>query len=73
MNIDSKTIISVTAANQNFSKVVKMCEENGQAVIFKRNKPRYMMIDINNPHIADKACEQIKDWQNEMKGQKKND
>lgn len=73
MNIDSKTIISVTDANQNFSKVVKMCEENGQAVIFKRNKPRYMMIDINNAQIASKACEQIKDWQRELKGQEKND
>ncbi len=70
MNIDSKTIISVTAANQNFSKVVKMVEENGEAVIFKRNKPRYMMIDINNFKIADKAFEQLKDWQKESKGKK---
>lgn len=68
MNIDSKTIISVTAANQNFSKVVKMVEENGEAVIFKRNKPRYMMIDINNFKITDKAFEQLKDWQKESKG-----
>ncbi|MBQ0145797.1 MAG: type II toxin-antitoxin system Phd/YefM family antitoxin [Lachnospiraceae bacterium] len=71
MNIDSKTIISVTAANQNFSKVVKMVEENGQAVIFKRNKPRYMMIDIDNIEIAEKAYEQLKDWQKENKGQKR--
>ena len=70
MNIDSKTIISVTAANQNFSKVVKMVEENGEAVIFKRNKPRYMMIDINNFKITDKAFEQLKDWQKESKGKK---
>ena len=73
MNIDSKTIISVTDANQNFSKVVKMCEQNGQAVIFKRNKPRYMMIDINNTEIAEIAYEQIKDWQKESKGQESDD
>ena len=73
MNIDSKTIISVTDANQNFSKVAKMCEENGQAVIFKRNKPRFMMIDINNTQITDKAYEQIKDWQKESKGQESDD
>ncbi|MDO4939920.1 MAG: type II toxin-antitoxin system Phd/YefM family antitoxin [Lachnospiraceae bacterium] len=70
MNIDSKTIISVTAANQNFSKVVKMVEENGEAVIFKRNKPRYLMIDIDNVKITDKAYEQLKDWQKESKGKK---
>lgn len=71
MNIDSKTIISVTAANQNFSNVVKMVDENGQAIIFRRNKPKYMMIDIENPGIAEKAYEQLKDWQKENKGQKK--
>lgn len=67
MNIDSRTIISVTAANQNFTKVTKLVEENGQAVIFKRNKPRYMMIDVNNTGIVDKAFGQLRDWQNEMK------
>lgn len=71
MNIDSKTIISVTAANQNFSNVVKMVDENGQAIIFRRNKPKYMMIDIENPRIAEKAYEQLKDWQKENKGQKR--
>ncbi len=71
MNIDSKTIISVTAANQNFSNVVKMVDENGQAIIFRRNKPKYMMIDIDNTGITDKAYEQLKDWQKENKRQKK--
>ena len=70
MNIESKSIISVTAANQNFSELTKMVEENGEAVIFKRNKPRYMMIDINNFKITDKAFEQLKDWQKESKGKK---
>ena len=65
MKIDSRTIISVTDANQNFSKVTKMVEECGEAVIFKRNKPRYIMVDINNPAAADQAYGQIKEWQSE--------
>ena len=67
MNIDSGTIISVTEANQNFSKVTRIVEEKGQAVIFKRNKPRYVMIDINNQKIIDKVYLQLKDWSKEMR------
>lgn len=63
MNIDSKSIISVTAANQNFSELAKMVEENGQALIFKRNKPKYMMIDMNNKTVIKKAFEMIRSWQ----------
>ena len=68
MNIDSRTIISVTDANQNFSRVAKIVEDNGQAVIFKRNKPKYMMLDVNNPDIREKAYQQLKDWEEEQRG-----
>ena len=67
MNIDSKSIISVTEANQNFTQLTKLVERDGQAVIFKRNKPRYIMLDINNTKIIDKAYLQLKDWSKEMK------
>ena len=50
---------------------MKMVDENGQAIIFRRNKPKYMMIDIDNTGITDKAYEQLKDWQKENKRQKK--
>ena len=68
MNIDSRTIISVTDANQNFSRVAKIVEDNGQAVIFKRNKPKYMMLDVNNPDIREKVYQQLKDWEEEQRG-----
>ena len=45
MTIDTKTIVSVTEANQNFSRVTRIAEKNGQAVIFKNNKPKYMLVD----------------------------
>ena len=63
MNIESKSIISVTAANQNFSELTKMVEENGQALIFKRNKPKFMMIDVNNKAVLKTAFEMIQSWQ----------
>lgn len=53
MEIDTNTIISVTEANQNFSRVTRIAEKNGQAVIFKNNRPRYMLIDLENSPILD--------------------
>ena len=41
MNIDTNTIVSVTEANQNFSRVTRIAEKSGQAIIFKNNRPIY--------------------------------
>ena len=46
MQIDTNTIVSVTEANQNFSRVTRIAEKNGQAVIFKNNRPKYMVVDL---------------------------
>ena len=46
MNIDTKTIATMTQANQNFSQVAKVAENNGQAVIFKNNRPKFLLIDV---------------------------
>lgn len=47
MTIDTNTMISITEANQNFSKVTKIVDEHGTAVILKNNVPRYLVIDFN--------------------------
>lgn len=47
MKIDTNTMISITEANQNFSKVTKMVDEHGTAVILKNNVPRYLVIDFS--------------------------
>ena len=48
MQIDTNTIVSVTEANQNFSRVTRIAEKNGQAVIFKNNRPKYMVVDLEH-------------------------
>ena len=53
MNINSETITTMTEANQNFSKVAKVAENNGQAVIFKNNKPKFLLIDIDSDSYFD--------------------
>ena len=47
MTIDTNTMISITEANQNFSKVTKLVDEHGAAVILKNNTPRYLVIDFS--------------------------
>ena len=52
MTINTNSIISVSEANQNFSRATRIAEKNGQVVIFKNNKPKYILLDIeSNPII----------------------
>lgn len=53
MQIDTNTIVSITEANQNFSRVTRIAEKNGQAVIFKNNRPKYMVVDLENSPILE--------------------
>ena len=47
MNINTKNIVSITEANQNFSKVARLVDENGAAVILKNNVPRYLVLEFS--------------------------
>ena len=53
MRIDTNAIVSVTEANQNFSRVTRIAEKTGQAVIYKNNRPKFMLIDLENSPILD--------------------
>ena len=48
MNIDTKRIVSISEANQNFSRVARMTDKHGEIYIFKNNKPKYKLVDIEN-------------------------
>lgn len=48
MNINTDNLISITEANQNFSKVARMVDEKGPVVILKNNSPRYLLIDFDD-------------------------
>ncbi len=53
MTIGTKTIISVSEANRNFSQVTRIAEKNGQAVIFKNNKPKYLLVELDVSPMID--------------------
>lgn len=46
MMINTDNLVAMTEANQNFSKVTHMVDENGLAVILKNNKPKYIVVDF---------------------------
>ena len=45
MNIDADNLVSMTEANKNFSKVARLVDEKGTAIILKNNAPRYVLVD----------------------------
>lgn len=47
MNINVNNLVSISEANQNFSKVARLVDENGAAIILKNNKPRYVLVDYS--------------------------
>ena len=53
MNIDTSTIVSVTEANQNFSRVARIAEEHGKAVLLKNNRPRFILIDMEKSPVIE--------------------
>ena len=57
MQVDINNLVSMTEDNQNFSKVARMVDEKGAAVILKNNAPRYVILEYSQ--IQDQAAEDI--------------
>lgn len=47
MLINTDSLISITEANQNFSKVARLADETGAAVILKNNSPKYVLLEFS--------------------------
>ena len=48
MQINIDNLVSITEANQNFSKVARQVDNKGNVIILKNNKPKYILIDIED-------------------------
>ena len=62
MTIDTNTIVSVSEANQNFSRVTRIADKNGQAVIFKNNRPKYLLVDLENSPLVEMSDDEKIDF-----------
>ena len=61
MRINTNNLVSITEANQNFSRVARLVDANGVAVILKNNTPRYVILEYSqfqNEEFADDATVQ---------------
>ena len=47
MNINTENLVSISEANQNFSRVARLVDEKGTAIILKNNAPRYVLLDYS--------------------------
>lgn len=58
MVINTDNLVSITEANQNFSRVARLVDENGAAVIFKNNTPRYVLIEFSQLESEQQASDE---------------
>ena len=47
MKINMSNLVSISEANQNFSKVARLVDESGATVILKNNKPKYVLVEYS--------------------------
>ena len=58
MNIDTNTIVPISVANQNFSKVARLVDQYGSAVIMKNTAPRYIIYEFNQADTMQAAADE---------------
>lgn len=47
MMINTDNLVSISEANQNFSRVARLVDERGSVIILKNNVPRYLVVEFN--------------------------
>lgn len=58
MKINTDSLVSITEANQNFSRVARLVDETGSVVILKNNVPRYLVIDFQQAEEEREAADE---------------
>ncbi len=47
MNINTNNLVSITEANQNFSRVARLVDRSGAVIVLKNNVPRYLILEFS--------------------------
>ena len=58
MMVNTSAMVSISEANQNFSRVARMADEKGSVVIMKNNAPRYLLIEFSQAEEMQTASDQ---------------
>lgn len=67
MLVNTKNLVSISEANQNFSRIAKMVEKDKSVIILKNNKPKYILLDyeeFNKDSISEE--EKLEDIANKI-------
>ena len=62
MTIDTGAIVTATEATQNFSRVARLAEAKGHVVVFKNNRPKMLVIDLDTEPQIDMTEEEKQDF-----------
>ena len=62
MKLNTNQIVSISEANQNFSRVARMVEKHGEIYIFKNNRPKYKLVDVEHDTSIEMSDEEKIDF-----------
>ena len=51
MQLDTKMTVSLSQAKNNFSHVARIVDKYGRVVILKDNKPKYLLVDLEQESL----------------------
>ena len=75
VNITTDKIVSISEANQNFSKTARLADKLGEVFIFKNNKPKYRLSVIDDdteiPIEAEREVAELPEGETETVNEKK--
>ena len=60
MNLDVQMMVPISEANEDFSRVIHLVESYGRVVIHKDNKPKYLLIDLEQESLIYDLTEEEK-------------
>lgn len=58
MMVNTNAMVSISEANQNFSRVARMVDEKGTVIIMKNNAPRYLLIEFSQAESLQSASDE---------------
>ena len=60
MLINSRNIVPISRASRNFSEVAHLAEKTGEVFLFKNNRPKFRLVDVEAfPEIEMTAAERV--------------
>lgn len=58
MKVSTNNLVSITDANQNFSKIARKVDEEGPVVILKNNEPKYFLLEFSSADQDQEATDE---------------